>query len=187
MYLKIMKKLNKKALFIIILTIFIFIPFLTFSASNEGFIDSLTPDNNFYFLKTFKERISLIMTLDPQKKIEKAFAFSKEKLNEAKKMMNVNNRQAANKAIDLYRYYVGLIYEISDKKAIDITKIKQKLAKYTENEAVQNMYKNLPPPNKSSLKEFFQRGANAFKRIFLFLIELIFKIKDFLKNLISKL
>lgn len=155
-------------------------------ASDESFIDQLMPNSFFYFIKTFKERISLILILNPQKRAEKALEYSKEKLQEAEKMSNLNNPKALKKALSLYQFYVSMINNISITKNINIDGIKEKLAQYSNNESVKSLYEQLPPPNQDTFKEFLERGTNAFKKIFIFLIELVFKIKEFLQNLVKQ-
>lgn len=177
-----------KSLKIIIIPIlFLFIPF-SLTANDKGFIDQLMPNSPFYFIKTFRERISLILTIDPQRRIEKALEYSKEKLQEAKEMSNLNNKEGLRKALNLYQDYIKLINDLSITKNIDIAPIKQKISKYTNNnEIVKSLYEKLPPPNHDTFKEFLNRGLTAFKKIFVFLIELIFKIKEFLRNLVQQL
>lgn len=180
-----MPKISPKIIFFILIML-LFAPF-SLIASENGFIDQLMPDNPFYFIKVFKERISLILTLDPQKKAEKALKYSKEKLQEAEKMSNFNNKKALRKALGLYQYYINLINDLGVTKNINIANLKQTIDKYSNNnESVKALYEKLPPPNKTTLKEFLNRGITAFKKIFIFLIELIFKIKNFFQGIIKQ-
>lgn len=172
---------------VITLLFALFTPYLAMARDN-GWFDTLMPNSPFYFIKAFKERLLLILTLDPQKRAEKAFEYSKEKISEMQQMTNLNNPEALRKALSSYQYYIGVINSLASQKGVNINDIKQKLDSYSKNdEALRGIYQNLPPANKSSLRLFLNRGVVSFKNIFVFLFNSLFQIKAFFQNLILKL
>lgn len=172
---------------IIVLLIALLAPY-SLMASTGNFIDNLMPDSPFYFLKSFKERVALIFTIDPQQRAEKALEYAKEKAYEAQQMTNTNNPSAVSKALGLYQYYMGIINDLASKSGTNIGNIKQKATDFANNDqSLKTMYQNLPPANQTTLMELLNRGVTSFKAIFIFLWESLFKIRDYLQSFSSKL
>ena len=67
----------------------------------------LTPDSPFYFFDTLWEKINLVFTFNPEKKIEKSLRFAEEKIAEVKVMADENKGEALEKASERYQEYLG--------------------------------------------------------------------------------
>ena len=100
----------KKTLLFLIIASFLLAGQVSAQAAELGSAGIL-PDSPFYFLDTWWESITLLLTFDIQEKINKALDFAQEKLAEAEKMMQQDKSGPLGKALDKYQAYVATAAE----------------------------------------------------------------------------
>jgi len=94
----------------------------------------ILPDNNFYFLKIWKEQIQLFFTFNAQKKAKKYLHLSEVRLAEYQKMIEKNKPEIAQKSLEKYQKQLNLALENMEKtrnKGKDISDLVQKVTTAT--------------------------------------------------------
>ncbi len=97
----------------------------------------LTPDSQFYFLKTWKEQIQMFFTFGEENKAKQFLHLAEVRLAEYQKMMEMEKTEIAQKTLDKYEKQlnqaVEKAQEVQKKGGEDLTDtIKEKRVKYQE-------------------------------------------------------
>ncbi len=153
----------------IILTTITFCLISVFSVSNvyaqtpEKVISAgLKPGDTFYFLDNFMESMSLLITRNPKKRLEKLIEYADEKADEVNKLGN----EKAVSAVERYNKYVSEFpqaLEKAEEKGINTDDLTEK---FSENslkhlEVLSRVYEQVPSQAQSAIRQAIQNSEKS--------------------------
>lgn len=133
----------------------------------SSILSKITPDSNFYFLKTWSEQIQLFFTFNPEDKIERQLHFSDIRLTEYKTMIERGNDRLAQKVLEKYEKQmnkvIGIVAKLEQENR-NTEDISRKLQNAITNQ-IEFLESNLPQLPESG-KEIVERVSESSLKYF---------------------
>jgi len=160
-----MKKIVLVAIFLCIFTI------TGVFAQEETVLSSagMTPDNFFYFLDVWREKISLFFTFSSEGKIKKAITYGEEKLAETSALVDKGEYELLPKATGLYEDYIALSNRQTDeivKEGQNIEDVSTRVAEATSKHltVLEELLDKVPEQAKDAIEKAITVSMNGHNR-----------------------
>ena len=159
----------KKIFFLTILLSFLTIGLGVLAQDSDLPSAGITPDNPFYFLKTWKEEIQTFFTFGEEGKAKQFLHLSEVRLAEYKKMVDKGKTEIAQKTLNKYEKQLGHALEKADEaqeKGKDVGKLKETISEriLKHQEVLEGVLEKVPEQAKPGIKKAIEASQKGFEK-----------------------